>query len=110
MKQVRVKWVDSVRKWRLCAHPPLQLRVLADVRGNEARGLTQDQILGKLLVLHQLGPGHAHDFDADRTLTKILDIRRSVWAGTGEADPCRIRMRLVVVISVAGSGCRSCAR
>src|SRR5215471_18124082 len=94
VQQVRVEGVDRVRQGRLGAYPLLQLRVLADVRGNEARRADQDQVLGGALVLHQLGARYAHHLDADRTLAEVLDIRWSVRAGAGETHPRRVRARL----------------
>ena len=89
VQQVRVAGVDRVAERRLGPHPTLELRVLADVRGDEAGRRDEQQVLRALLVVEQLGAGNVHELDPDRALAVVLQVRRRVRARTGEAHPRR---------------------
>jgi len=79
--------VNGIGQGRLGAHPPLELGILHDVGGDEARRADQDQVLGEPLVVHELWPRHAHHFDPDGALAEILDVRRRVRARPGKPHP-----------------------
>ena len=94
VEQVGVERVEEVGDAGLGAHPALQLGVLADVGRDEAGRGDQDQVLGALLVLHELGPRDAHDLDPGRALPVVVDVGRRVRPRPREPHPGPVGGRL----------------
>src|SRR5579864_2723871 len=86
--------VEEVVYLRIFQALDLQLCVGFGVGRNEGRGGNTEHILGKLLLLHQFGPGHSHQLDADAHEADIVDIRRNVRARTRKTNPSPVGARL----------------
>ena len=85
---VRVERVDEVQHRRTGGHLALELQVLDDVRGGERRRADPGEVLGQLLVVEQLRPGHAHQLETDAEDAVVVQVGGRERPGTGEADPC----------------------
>jgi hypothetical protein len=53
-----------------------------------------EQVLRELLFVHQLRPRHAEQLDADAHEAHVVDVRRDIRAGPGEAHPRLVGARL----------------
>ncbi len=90
----RTARVEEVKQRQMAATPLLQLGVGAGVGRDEGRGADPGEILGELLVGHQLRPRYAHQFHADADETDIVDVRIDMWARPGETHITTIGPRL----------------
>ena len=83
--------IDEVEDGGVLQAGTLQLRVGAHVRSHEGRGGDPEEILGELLLVHELRTGHAHQLDADAHEADVVDVRGDVRARDPRSAPRRDR-------------------
>ena len=87
VEQMVVARVEEIPQGRLLKAPDLQPGVGTAVWGDEGRRADAEEILSVRLVLHQLGPRHAHHLDGHAHEADVIDVLGHCGSGTGIAHP-----------------------
>ncbi len=94
IEDVRAMEVQEIENLRVLQALDLQLRVGLHIRRDKRRRRNAEHVEGEFLLLHQLGPGHSHELDADAHETDVVDVRRDVRTGPGKTHPGAESLRL----------------
>src|SRR5262249_61975381 len=79
--------IDEIEKRRAPADSGLELCVFLHIGRREGWSADAREVLGELLVIHELWTGHAHQFDPDAQNANVVDVGRTRWTGPRTAYP-----------------------
>ena len=81
-----------MKKLRVLNAPFLQVRVRFHVLCDKRRRGNAKHVERKFLLIHQLRPGHTHEFDANAHEAHIVDVGRNVRTRPGKTHPAAERL------------------